>query len=171
MDALANALERNPSQSGTDDAQRAATTVPGALETAFPGRLRWWMAGRGFGQRALARKLHLGHCTVNAWLSRGRFPKRAHWPAIVGAGIATESELLAWRPKRERRPHSAAYWVRGARVFILAEYAARATAESQSLDGAAVSSSKHRGSRPRRVGCVAGAPGAVTMSAGGVGCD
>ena len=109
-------------------------TPPGATltpETAFTGRLRFFMYGRGLGQRRLAKLLHIGHGPVNRWLSKGRFPKRKEWPNIIAAGIATEAELLAWRPRRDpNRPKPPSYWVRGARTYSLGEYAARDTAAS-----------------------------------------
>jgi len=162
VDGVANAigsdLARSPAQR-VEHGQIAPASVTVTQETAFTGRLRGWLASSGLGQVAAARKLCLSVVILSAWLNRARFPLRKHWPAIVGVGIAAESELLAWRPKREHRPHSPSYWVRGARVFTLAEYAARATTESQG----AASSSSHRASRPRHAGREAGAPGAATV--------
>ena len=85
------------------------------------------MAGKSIGQRGLRALLRADQRQVRAWLSKGRFPKRSYWARIIAAGIATETELLEWRPRRKPRSgvKPASYFIRGARVFSLAECAAR----------------------------------------------
>lgn len=110
--------------------ETAQDTTPGGRltpETGFSGRLRWFMYGRDLSQCRLAALLHYSPNKVNAWLSKGRFPKRQYWPAIIAAGIATEAELLAWRPRRKQcsRLQARARFLKA--VLIMPKYLARVT--------------------------------------------
>lgn len=57
---------------------------------------------------------------LSAWQTGRRFPPRKYWPKLTAAGICTAADLAAWRPRRPAR-----YSLRGARVYSLAEYAAK----------------------------------------------
>lgn len=75
----------------------------------------------GFGSRqAFAAHLGVSKPQLAAWQTGRKFPARKYWPRLTAAGICTAAELAAWRPRRPR-----GYSLRGARVYSLAEYAAK----------------------------------------------
>jgi len=95
-------------------------------ETALPCRLRETQSREKWSQQVLALKLHIRKAEIGRWL-KGRFPQRKDWPALVKAGIATEAELQAWRPRRRRdsnAPRPASWFVRRIKVYNLKVVAA-----------------------------------------------
>jgi hypothetical protein len=84
-------------------------------------RLETYMAFRGFGPERLGKALNIKNGMIHAYL-KGRFPAQEHWPALIRKHIATEAELLAWRPQGDRDPKAAppaSWFIRQARVYSL----------------------------------------------------
>lgn len=89
-------------------------------------KLAAYMASKGIKSKvALARHLGISSSKVFAWLNGSKFPPSKYARKLVDAGVLTVAELATMRPPRKPRVRTPASFVRGIRVYSLAEYAAR----------------------------------------------
>lgn len=101
-------------------AEKPVTVTDSTQMAALPERLMSFQKSAKLTQRALARQLGLRLTALNRWCQGRAYPPKRYWPVLAAAGICTAADLAAWRPRRPAR-----YSLRGARVYGLAEYAAK----------------------------------------------
>lgn len=89
-------------------------------------KLAAYMKGKGITNiKALARHLDIGAAKVGSWLNGSKFPNAKYARRLIELDIVTKEELDSMRPPRKPRVRTPAAFVRGIRMFTLAEYAAR----------------------------------------------